>query len=389
MAGQPYAAGGIRVDRGRHPGGHRRAAARQPGPAGGRAAGPGHHDVRVQVRLRPDRRRRGPQRRAGRRGHPGGDLPGRACRRRRSSTATRRATSTWSAAPMLTACAPHARWVDVFCERGAFGADEARAVLAAGQAAGLLPRVHANQLGPGPGIQVAVAAGAASADHCTYTDDADVAALAGSGTVATLLPGVEFSTRQPYPDARRLLGAGRHGGHRHRLQPGLLLHLQHAAVHRARRPGDADDHRRRRSGRPRPAARGRCAAPTSATSAPAPAPTWSCSTPRRTPTWPTGRASRWSRPSGGRACESSDRHTPISDYPSSRDRASAGPDGARRPVPGGGGCRPTPADGARPARRLRRRCVRPPDRAQLTAPRTTDGSVFARWAGAPASCSWR
>ncbi|HEY1643959.1 MAG TPA: imidazolonepropionase [Streptosporangiaceae bacterium] len=110
--------------------------------------------------------------------------------------------------PMLTACAPHARWVDVFCEQGAFGADEARAVLAAGQAAGLLPRVHANQLGPGPGIQVAVAAGAASADHCTYADDADVAALAGSGTVATLLPGVEFSTRQPYPDARRLLAAG-------------------------------------------------------------------------------------------------------------------------------------------------------------------------------------
>jgi imidazolonepropionase len=109
---------------------------------------------------------------------------------------------------MLTACAPHARWVDVFCERGAFDADEARAVLAAGTRAGLLPRVHANQLGYGPGVQVAVAAGAASADHCTYTDDADVAALAGSGTVATLLPGVEFSTRQPYPDARRLLDAG-------------------------------------------------------------------------------------------------------------------------------------------------------------------------------------
>jgi imidazolonepropionase len=109
---------------------------------------------------------------------------------------------------MLAACAPHARWVDVFCERGAFGADEARAVLAAGAAAGLLPRVHANQLGLGPGIQVAVAAGAASADHCTYTSDADVAALAGSATVATLLPGVEFSTRQSYPDARRLLDAG-------------------------------------------------------------------------------------------------------------------------------------------------------------------------------------
>jgi imidazolonepropionase len=109
---------------------------------------------------------------------------------------------------MLAACAPYARWVDVFCEKGAFGADEARAVLAAGRAAGLLPRVHACQLGPGPGVQVAVEAGAASADHCTYLSGDDVAALASSGTVATLLPAVEFSTRQPYPDARRLLGAG-------------------------------------------------------------------------------------------------------------------------------------------------------------------------------------
>jgi imidazolonepropionase len=110
--------------------------------------------------------------------------------------------------PMLAACAPRARWVDVFCERGAFAPDEARAVLTAGQAAGLIPRVHANQLGAGPGVQLAVELGAASADHCTYLTGADVAALAAGGTVATLLPGVEFSTRSPYPDARRLLDAG-------------------------------------------------------------------------------------------------------------------------------------------------------------------------------------
>ncbi len=110
---------------------------------------------------------------------------------------------------MLAACAPAARWVDVFCERGAFGADEARAVLLAGETAGLEPRIHANQLGPGPGVQVAVEAGAASADHCTFLSGADVDALASSGgTVATLLPGAEFSTRSPYPDARRLLDAG-------------------------------------------------------------------------------------------------------------------------------------------------------------------------------------
>lgn len=110
--------------------------------------------------------------------------------------------------PMLEACAPHARWVDVFCERGAFDVEQSRAVLVAGQAAGLAPRVHANQLGPGPGVQLAVELDAASADHCTHLADGDVEALAGSGTVATLLPVVEFSTRSPYPDARRLLDAG-------------------------------------------------------------------------------------------------------------------------------------------------------------------------------------
>ncbi|WP_326555228.1 imidazolonepropionase [Micromonospora sp. NBC_01813] len=110
--------------------------------------------------------------------------------------------------PMLAAATPYARWVDVFCERGAFDGDQARAVLAAGAAAGLGLRVHANQLGPGPGVTVAVELGAASADHCTHLSDADVAALAGSSTVATLLPGAEFSTRSPYPDARRLLDAG-------------------------------------------------------------------------------------------------------------------------------------------------------------------------------------
>jgi imidazolonepropionase len=110
--------------------------------------------------------------------------------------------------PMLAACAPHARWIDVFCERGAFGAEAAAAVLAAGRAAGLVPRIHANQLGPGPGAQVAAQAGAASADHCTHLTPADIDALASASVVATLLPGAEFGTRQPYPDARKLLDAG-------------------------------------------------------------------------------------------------------------------------------------------------------------------------------------
>ena len=110
--------------------------------------------------------------------------------------------------PMLDACAPYARWIDVFCERGAFDGDQARTVLKAGAERGLLPRVHANQLGHGPGVQVAVELGAASADHCTHLTDADVDALANSATLATLLPGAEFSTRARYPDARRLLDAG-------------------------------------------------------------------------------------------------------------------------------------------------------------------------------------
>jgi imidazolonepropionase len=120
--------------------------------------------------------------------------------------------------PMLAACAPHARWVDVFCEPAAptaFDEDESRTVLDAGLRAGLLARVHGNQLSAGPGVRLAVEVGAASVDHCTHLSDADVDALAGSwagssraGTVATLLPAVEFSTRSPYPDARRLLAAG-------------------------------------------------------------------------------------------------------------------------------------------------------------------------------------
>ncbi|MGP3752928.1 imidazolonepropionase [Streptomyces sp. LamerLS-316] len=110
--------------------------------------------------------------------------------------------------PMLDACAPYARWIDVFCERGAFDEDQARTILTAGAARGLHPRVHANQLGHGPGVRLAVELDAASADHCTHLDDADLEALGQGRTVATLLPGAEFSTRAQWPDARRILEAG-------------------------------------------------------------------------------------------------------------------------------------------------------------------------------------
>ncbi len=109
---------------------------------------------------------------------------------------------------MLGASRPHAKWIDAFCETGAFDEDQSRAVLEAGRAAGLGGRLHGNQLGTGPGVQLAVECGCASVDHCTHLTDADIDALAGSDTVATFLPAADFSTRQPYPDARRVIDAG-------------------------------------------------------------------------------------------------------------------------------------------------------------------------------------
>ncbi|EWC61455.1 Imidazolonepropionase [Actinokineospora spheciospongiae] len=113
-----------------------------------------------------------------------------------------------AAGDMLAAVAPHVRWADVFCETGAFDESRSRAVLTAAAARGLGLRVHGNQLGRGPGVRLAVELGAASVDHCTHLAPADVDALAGSTTVATLLPACDLSTRQPLPDARALLDAG-------------------------------------------------------------------------------------------------------------------------------------------------------------------------------------
>lgn len=110
--------------------------------------------------------------------------------------------------PMLAASAPYARWIDAFCEEGAFDVEQSRAILSAGAEAGLKGRLHANQLSYGGGVRLACELGLAAVDHCTFLADEDVSALADAGTIATLLPGVEFSTRQPYPDARALLDAG-------------------------------------------------------------------------------------------------------------------------------------------------------------------------------------
>jgi imidazolonepropionase len=109
---------------------------------------------------------------------------------------------------MLDSVLPYAKWIDVFCDQGAFDVDQSRQILQAGKDKGLLPRIHANQLTAGGGVQLAVELDCSSADHCTHLSDKDIEALAGSNTVATLVPGAEFSTRAAYPNAARLIDAG-------------------------------------------------------------------------------------------------------------------------------------------------------------------------------------
>jgi len=109
---------------------------------------------------------------------------------------------------MLEACAPYSRWIDVFCDKGAFDYDQAKAILNAGIDVGLLPRIHANQLSSSRAVELAVELDCASADHLTHLTDKEIDLLASSKTVATLLPGAEFTTRSDYPDARRLYKAG-------------------------------------------------------------------------------------------------------------------------------------------------------------------------------------
>ena len=109
---------------------------------------------------------------------------------------------------MLDACAPHAKWIDVFCDKSAFSVDEAREILKAGIAKGLKGRIHGNQLGDTGGADLAAELKLASVDHCTYISDKSIDSLAANGVVATLLPGAEFFTKSPYPDGKRFLDAG-------------------------------------------------------------------------------------------------------------------------------------------------------------------------------------
>ncbi|MCF2573527.1 imidazolonepropionase [Brevibacterium sp. UCMA 11754] len=109
---------------------------------------------------------------------------------------------------IIPAATGQAKWIDVFCEKGAFTEDQTRRIIEAGKAAGMKPRLHANQLTDGGALRLGAELGCVSVDHATFASDEDLAVLAEAGTVVTLLPSIEFSTRQPYPDARRYVEAG-------------------------------------------------------------------------------------------------------------------------------------------------------------------------------------
>ena len=109
---------------------------------------------------------------------------------------------------MLPASVGIAKWVDVFCESGAFFIDESKRILMAAKQLGFGLKIHANQLGQAETLQLAAELSVTSADHCTYLENNDIAALIEKDVVATLLPATEFSTNSPYPDAQKLITAG-------------------------------------------------------------------------------------------------------------------------------------------------------------------------------------
>ena len=239
MTGAPYSAGGIRTTVAATRAATDEQLAANLAPAGRRDAPAGHDDGRDQERLRAH---------------------GRATRRRCLAIARQVTEETTFlgahvvppeyaddpaayvdlvTGPMLDACAPHARWIDVFCERGAFDGTRPGRSSQAGRRPGCwpgcTPTSSATARACGSPASWARPPPTTAPTSPTTTSTRSPT----SGTVATLLPGVEFSTRSPYPDARRLLDAGVHGRAGHRLQPGLVLHLLDAVLHRARGPRDA------------------------------------------------------------------------------------------------------------------------------------------------------
>ena len=314
MAGRAYAAGGIRTTVAATRARHRRAAVRQRRSAGRRDAAAGHHHGGDQERLRPERARRGPGLAVARQFTEettflGAHVVPAGVRRRPGRL--RRPGHRPDARGRRPARALDRRVLRARSVRRGPGADDPRRRSAP---TGLQGRLHANQLGPGPGVRLACELGLTAVDHCTFLDDADVAALADSGTVATLLPGVEFSTRSPYPDARGLLDAGVTVALASDCNPGSCytssMPLCVALAVREMRMTPAEALWSATAGGARALGRDDVGV-----LAPGSAPTSPCSTPRRTSTWPTAPASRSSsrsstrpgrHPTGGMATTSDD-----------------------------------------------------------------------------------
>lgn len=108
----------------------------------------------------------------------------------------------------LVAAEGLADYCDVFCDKGFFTPEETDQILKAGWKWGLKPKIHANELGLTGGVQVGVANNALSVDHLEYTSEAEIAALKGSNTLPTLLPGCSFFLGIPFADARSMMNAG-------------------------------------------------------------------------------------------------------------------------------------------------------------------------------------
>ncbi len=101
-----------------------------------------------------------------------------------------------------------ARFCDVFCDSGAFTVEQSRRLLQRAAAAGLRPRLHADELAQIGASALAAEVHAISADHLEHIDDAGIAALRNAGTIAVVLPGTSFFLGIPHCDARRLVSAG-------------------------------------------------------------------------------------------------------------------------------------------------------------------------------------
>ena len=239
--------------------------------------------------------RRGAGAAAGRRGHRRDHLPRRPRRARRSGGTTRAATWTWSPATMLHAAAPYARWIDVFCEPAsphAFDGDEARRCCwPAGRPGWACGCTATSSARPGRAAGRRARRGQRRPLHLPDGRRRRRAGRRGRTTVATLLPGVEFCTRSPYPDARRLLAAGVSIALATDCNPGtcysssmpfmIALAVREMGLTPARRCTPQ-----------RPDRPGRCAVTTSAGSGSRARPTSPCWTPRATSISPTGPACR-------------------------------------------------------------------------------------------------